>query len=925
MKIGDRVDSAVFHLDAFVYEKKKWDRAFRNEYLLEGPATLDTVENAVALPLREIEGSKLKYGDGLFAGGISDSNFNFIAGLRRSAGKSDVNRNCTSSYEVAEDDLEFRDESVIFGGVVMRHFGHMLCDGTTRLWYPATHPEDRRKVIFVMYPREKEPFFDILELAGISRDRVEVILKPTRFAEVTIPGETVHSLGECGYKREWRELLSRMRQNVEPSPHKKIYYTRTKFEGSGCVGEEYFEDFYSSNGFTVVSPETLPIKEQVSLMAGADEVVTTMGTTAIQSIFTRPGARFTVLNRSKTVVKSVILSLHAAQSRAAFVDVYKSFLPEQQAGRCVYLLAPTPHWNEYLKKERQLQVQPGEYPIEANIYKYLLEWGERYKTENKFQWIKNETVPGVARRINQYFFDRKIDTAKYPLPTAWQKALDENAKLQQEVVSLKEQLSSAKSKAQASALAEVECSESGIGFRAFLDYPGIDSEGLSASFHVWDVAADMVSCDAEAELAADVARTLSAHAWLSFEELSIFLGEGRIASVVAAVRVVGPSFEVELPLGVFSRHVGDIACGGAGVIRLGSIEADDGILFQIASLEDWLSVTGECHLESFEWQSDKAKIKGVLLHPLANHPGASLHLIAKGDSDFVSIVGASAVQRRGDMAEWCFDLDPAKLCRDASFEKCIFDFGFEIGDLHQRMNFGRKRPVGTMALAKAVQPEIGNSKIVVIEDDEKSLGLAVRPLVAAKAPRITSIEWADGTLDVKGEFAHPVLLDHPNASFALRACGPKGDAYRIDCSAAFASKGTIAWSVVLNFDAVFAALGEVVGEYHLRYIVGRGSERGNAVSSDNFDTGKFEADAGVLEFPFGLRRPKGTLDKYKAGKFSKGGFVYQPKRLGDKSLGFAVKKVAEKTQGPKKTGETAKGRSFPRRILSFAKRKAGLQ
>lgn len=910
------MSSAVFRSDAFVYEKKRWDKALRDEYLLEGQAALDTIKNAVALPLREIEGSKLKYGDGLFAGGVSDSEFNFIAGLRRSAGKSDVNRNCTSSYEVADDDLEFRDESVIFGGVLMRHFGHMLCDGTTRLWYPATHPEDRRKVVFVMYPREKEPYFDILELAGISRDRVEIILKPTRFAEMTIPGETVHSLGECGYKEEWRGLLSRMRQNVEPSPYKKIYYTRTKFEGSGCVGEEYFEDFYSSNGFMVVSPETLPFREQVALMAGADEVVTTMGTTAIQSIFTKPGTRFTVLNRSKTVVKSVILSLHVAQSRATFVDVYKSFLPEQQAGRCVYLLAPTKHWEAYLKKEKKLKNQVAEYPLEENIYHYILEWGERYKSANGFQWIKNETVPGIAARINSYFFDREIAVSKYPHPSSWQKLEDENENLYAEVMNLKERLILAKASAQTLCVSRISPSENGIIFCTVLNNLGAKAEDISVIFRLRDVIEKERMFELPVEFMEGEKQNLLLYINIDSEKFSQFCVDGAVSAFEGFLEVKTKLFASSMPLFPSLGHVEEFVLDGNLVGFSGSSDIENRTLFQIGKLSDWFSAPGESRITKFEWNNNKAIIRGSFTHPLAGNQEGSLHLASKKDCESFVFIEPQSVSRETGSLDWVFSFDPTKIFEGSTLEECIFDLDFEIRGIHKRINFGRKRPKGTMALMRAVDHELGNNKLVAVEDEDKSIGFVLHPLVTESAPKINSIKWVDSSLEIEGEFAHPILLENPNVQFFICVVGPKDWNSKVACSISYVSKGVISWCAIVS-PLNFYYLNQVDGKYRLFYIVDKALDVDSSKGLIPKEKNSLQENFKILKFPFGLRRPKGTLSKFKAGKFTNEGISCCPVRFDDKSLGFLINKESEKACKPEKPGKKIK----LEQIKAFIKRR----
>ena len=139
-------------MKAFTYNKDLWKRAINEDYAIDEPASLETYESAVLLPPRYISGTRKQYGDGILEGGVTDSSGAFVAGLRRSNGPEDVNKNCSTAYAVNSDEVEECHESVIFGGILTSHFGHMICDGITRLWYCALNPHDTRRVAVLVMP-----------------------------------------------------------------------------------------------------------------------------------------------------------------------------------------------------------------------------------------------------------------------------------------------------------------------------------------------------------------------------------------------------------------------------------------------------------------------------------------------------------------------------------------------------------------------------------------------------------------------------------------------------------------------------------------------------------------------------------------------------------------------------------------------------
>ena len=57
--------------------------------------------------------------DGIYEGGVCDKELQFIAGWERN-GKKIINMTCMGSYEIKRDELEYKDISVIFGGIFIK-------------------------------------------------------------------------------------------------------------------------------------------------------------------------------------------------------------------------------------------------------------------------------------------------------------------------------------------------------------------------------------------------------------------------------------------------------------------------------------------------------------------------------------------------------------------------------------------------------------------------------------------------------------------------------------------------------------------------------------------------------------------------------------------------------------------------------------
>ncbi len=368
----------------YVEDKEEWLKKCGHSYKIEGQPEVRTVENGMILPLVRMGDSW----DGIYGGGVCDSEFNFISGMCRNVEKPIFNYSCYCSYEVEEEQLEHMDETVIYGGVVINHFGHTILECLSRLWWVIENSESNDKIVFLSTVPGKTYIYPFLEMMGISKDRVVLLDKPTQFKQVIVPDETIHS--QSGYRDKYMIPFNKIRENVKPSTHKKVYFTRSMLSRNDTINEDYFEEFYRSRGFYVVAPETLPIEEQIGLAAGADEIASVLGTLSHFALFCKPGTKFTLLTRMymNTLTAQMIIN-EASEIDYNIVDASFNFLPIKHTGG-VFLLGPTNHWVNYLKDYNiPFTEEEGHFELELFSYQYLLKWTNTYSKEKNFGSIKD--------------------------------------------------------------------------------------------------------------------------------------------------------------------------------------------------------------------------------------------------------------------------------------------------------------------------------------------------------------------------------------------------------------------------------------------------------------------------------------------------------------------------------------------------------
>ena len=171
------------------------------------------------------------------------------------------------------------------------------------MWYVLKNREDKRKIVFLLVLEEHEWFYQFFDLLDIPRDRIVILTEPTIYKKVIVPDESIHSWYD--YTKEYLLLHDYMIQKVSDSKIKKLYLTRSGLHLRGrdimgqnlnnkyLLNEQYFEKFYESKGYTIISPEKFSVKEQISMVKSADEIVSTLGSLSHHVLFCKSHTKFT--------------------------------------------------------------------------------------------------------------------------------------------------------------------------------------------------------------------------------------------------------------------------------------------------------------------------------------------------------------------------------------------------------------------------------------------------------------------------------------------------------------------------------------------------------------------------------------------------------------------------------------------------------
>ena len=384
--------------------------ACTRDYYINEPTDARIVENGIIYPF-EVDTNSFPIQ--AIHEGVYDANGSYIDGFA-------IQRRHSMSSSIASAELHaiaYEDAAVVYGGYIWNHYGHMLTESLSRMWWFLENPDKRYKYVFTSWDNiiDNYEFFNML---GLRESDIVLLKKPMRFKSVIVP--------ECAmdrrkvFKDKAVNIYNFLRDSVKPAKYEKIYLTRTKFENNFVniiVNEEYFENYYRSLGYEIISPEQLPIKEQISIMAGATKVVCTGGTLHHQILFCQEGIDITVLIRTEVKKNKTIYFVinQMRKARCTFIDVSMNFLPSRFNFSC-FLLMPTIYWKQYIGEQAATASDSVSVSIPPHLVLEYIEKWTKMITELSPNILKQKyskfTLADIIISLNKYILGNELDEPK---------------------------------------------------------------------------------------------------------------------------------------------------------------------------------------------------------------------------------------------------------------------------------------------------------------------------------------------------------------------------------------------------------------------------------------------------------------------------------------------------------------------------------
>lgn len=411
-----------------------WERRVDRDYENISVCSVITVNDGYILPIKRLPSTA---DDPVIClgGGVQSMKGDFVAGHKRSV-QGRLNNECLVTYKLSEDEkknITYQNYSVVFGGMIINVFGHVFTETLARMWYVLRNTQSKDPIAFLLSDGKNAPdyFWIFMKLLGIEKERILIVNEtPLWFRTIIVPDQALvlhegyHSyLGNVYQTMTIRAVHMISELILKKYEDKRIYLTRSKFYKrsgeSDCIHEEYFEHFYESRGYQVISPEVLPVTEQIALIYHAVEIVCTAGTLSHLLVFAKEKTKLTMLlrcNEAAALTPQFIIN-QMKNLDVRIVDVSYNYLPTKHWGG-IFLLGPTVDFKEYLDEEGIAYTEDElQMDFEHTAWKYLHSWIRIY-SENRvpYKTINQQDIFDVVNCMSDVILEKKLTREQMATP-----------------------------------------------------------------------------------------------------------------------------------------------------------------------------------------------------------------------------------------------------------------------------------------------------------------------------------------------------------------------------------------------------------------------------------------------------------------------------------------------------------------------------
>ncbi len=299
--------------------------------------------------------------------------------------------NVIEKVDIPDEDVIYREETVVFCGLFHGQWGHFLADDISRLWYFIENDEHVDSYVFSVQRDNssalQDNYLEFFKLLHIEH-KIVFINKPTKFKRVIIPDKNIDcNPGEDYSEATLKRLIDLVIKNAleesnRPTIHEKVFLSRSHFGRSVATepGIEMLDHYFSKNDYHIVHPQEVSLSDLIWILNNASEIATFCGSIAHNLIFARDGSRvINVERRSRPELRRV--ARHCFKKfQVTYIDAHYAIYPVHYGGG-PFLIAYTEQFRRF-SADNGFSDPDAYYMSDAYLYrcidKYLNIYNRKY-------------------------------------------------------------------------------------------------------------------------------------------------------------------------------------------------------------------------------------------------------------------------------------------------------------------------------------------------------------------------------------------------------------------------------------------------------------------------------------------------------------------------------------------------------------------
>ena len=280
-----------------LHKKENYDQWLNQTYFSDKKLGYQTFKNATVLPHKDAKTADGGWTAG--TGGVMDETGNFING-------SYVFDNVSIPPYNLNEEIQYRNETAIYIGMLTDIWGNCLTDMFRKIWFlQSDYYKDYKNcpIVCVLYTESPliKNVIDLLKVLEVDVSSIEIIKHPTKFKSVILPDSSfLREKPFFSYTNEYLQAIDKIKRHQQKIftrlDQKKFYFDHSKLQGAG--GADRLANYFQSKGYEILRPELFSFDDQLNIMANCENFAATVGSASFNTLFMRDHTEVLLMPRS---------------------------------------------------------------------------------------------------------------------------------------------------------------------------------------------------------------------------------------------------------------------------------------------------------------------------------------------------------------------------------------------------------------------------------------------------------------------------------------------------------------------------------------------------------------------------------------------------------------------------------------------------